>query len=120
MLKEIGKIQSEKKINQGIEVRVKIRKNKTGSRYNDIVFNILHGWGIDNYGSAVNFLWDEKQFERSGNYLIFNDEKMYRADLIELAANNPDIAEQLKNNLQDYWNEIILEAEIDRKPKWGG
>jgi len=120
MLKEIGKIQTEKKINQGIEVRVKIKKNKTGSRYNDVVFNILHGYGIDNYGSAVNFLWDEKQFERSGNYLIFNGEKMYRADLIELAANNINVADLLKEKLQFYWNEIVLEAEIDRKPKWGG
>lgn len=120
MLKEVRKIQSDKKINQGIEVRVKIKKNKTGSRYNDVIFNILHGWGIDNYGSAVNFLWDEQQFERSGNYLIFNNEKMYRADLIEKAANNKNVADFLKEKLQFYWNEIIREAEIDRKPKWGG
>jgi recombination protein RecA len=120
MLKEIGKIQSDKKINQGIEVRVKIKKNKTGSRYNDVVINILHGYGIDNFGSAVNFLWDNSQFERSGNYLVFHDKKMYRSELIELAANDPVVAQELKCDLQDYWNEMILEAEITRKPKWGG
>ena len=120
MLKEIRKITSDKKINQGIEVRVKIKKNKTGSRYNDVEISILHGYGIDNFGSAVNFLWDGGQFERSGNYLVFHEKKMYRAELIELAANNKLIANQLKCDLQDYWNEIILEAEIDRKPKWGG
>ena len=120
MLKEVRKITSDKKINQGIEVRVKIKKNKTGSRYNDVMISILHGYGIDNYASAVNFLWDNDQFERSGNYLVFHDEKMYRADLIELAANNEYVAAQLKCDLQDYWNEIIREAEIERKPKWGG
>ena len=119
MLKEINKITTKAGINQGIEVRVKIKKNKTGSRYNDVNFNILHGWGIDNYGSAVNFLWDNGQFERSGNYLVWHDEKMYRADLIELAANDKEVAEMLKCDLQDYWNELIREAEIDRKPKWG-
>jgi len=120
MLKEVRKITSDKKINQGIEVRVKIKKNKTGSRYNEVMMNILHGYGIDNFGSAVNFLWDNDQFERSGNYLIYYGEKMYRSDLIELAANNADVANQLKGDLQEYWNEIIREAEIDRKPKWGG
>jgi len=119
MLKEIGKITTNAGINQGIEVRVKIKKNKTGSRYNDVNFNILHGWGIDNYGSAVNFLWDNNQFERSGNYLIWEGKNMYRAELIELAANNEDVAQKLKCQLQDCWNELILEAEIDRKPKWG-
>jgi len=120
MLKEIGKIQTDNKINQGIEVRIKIKKNKTGSRYNDVIISILHGYGIDNFGSAVNFLWDHNQFERSGNYLVFHEKKMYRAELIELAANNSIVANQLKCDLQDYWNELILEAEIDRKPKWGG
>jgi recombination protein RecA len=120
MLKEIGKITTKNDINQGIEVKVKIKKNKTGSRYNDVIINILHGYGVDNFGSAVNFLWDHGQFERSGNYLIFHEEKMYRADLIEAAANDSIIANTLKCDLQDYWNELIREAEIDRKPKWGG
>ena len=57
MLKEVRKITSDNKINQGIEVKVKIKRNKTGGRYNDVMMNILHGYGIDNFGSAINFLW---------------------------------------------------------------
>jgi recombination protein RecA len=118
-LREVGKIQSEEKINQGIEVGVRIKKNKTGSRYNDINFDILHGWGIDNYTSAVNFLWDNKALEKSGSYLVFEDKKMYRSELIELCANEEVIANTIKTLLQHHWNGMIERAEIKRKPKWG-
>jgi len=118
MLKEVGKIQSDEKINQGIEVEVRIKKNKTGSRYNNINFDILHGWGIDNYTSAVNFLWDNKALEISGSYLIFEGKKMYRSELIELCAKESVVADTVKILLQNHWNGMIKRAEIKRKPKW--
>jgi recombination protein RecA len=117
-LREIGKIQTEEKINQGIEVGVRIKKNKTGSRYNDVDFDILHGWGIDNYTSAVNFLWDNDALEKSGSYLIFESKKIYRSQLIELCADQPVVARTIKLLLQDHWNKMIKKAEIKRKPKW--
>jgi len=118
-LKERQKITSPNKINQGISVEIKVDKNKTGSRYNQLEFDILHGWGIDNFSSAVNFLWDHSQFERSGNYIIWNKKNYYRKDLIELCASNDSDAAQLKQKMQEYWNELIKEAEVKRKPKWG-
>jgi recombination protein RecA len=117
-LKEIGKIQTDEKINQGIEVGVRIKKNKTGSRYNDVNFDILHGWGIDNYTSAVNFLWDNKAIEKSGNYIIFESKKLYRSQLIQLCAEHKTIAKTVKLLLQNHWNKMIERAEIKRKPKW--
>ena len=118
-LREIGKIESDEKINQGIEVGVRIKKNKTGSRYNDVDFSILHGWGIDNYASAVNFLWDNNAIEKSGSYLVFEDKKLYRTELIKLCAKEQVVASTVKLLLQRHWNSMIKRAEIDRKPKWG-
>lgn len=117
-LKEVGKIESKNKINQGIDVELHITKNKVGSRYNKLTFSILHGYGVDNYSSAVNFLWDQNAIEKSGNYIVWNNKKLYRSELIELTANDPSEAKKLKIMLQDYWNQIIEEASIKRKPKW--
>jgi RecA/RadA recombinase len=117
-LREAGKIQTKEQINQGIEVEVLIDKNKVGARYNKLNFDVLHGWGIDNYGSAVNFLWNHNGFERIGNYIIWNDKKMYRSELIKRAAEEDAVALQLKNILQTFWNQLIANAAIKRKPKW--
>ena len=118
-LKEVGKITNEKNFNQGIEVELLIDKNKIGSRYSKLNFNILHGYGVDNYGSAANFLWDSGGFERNGNYIIWNDKNIYRNALIEQAANDPKTAKQLKETLQSHWNELVKQAEIKRPDKWG-
>ena len=118
-LRETGKIESDEKINQGIEVGVRIKKNKTGSRYNNVDFAILHGWGIDNYTSAVNFLWDNKVFKKSGSYLNWEGKNIYRQDLIDMCAKEKVIASAVKTLLQNHWNGMIERAEIDRKPKWG-
>lgn len=117
-LKESGQITTARGINQGIGVDVHIDKNKIGSRYNTVTFDILHGYGIDNYGSAVNFLWDKNGVEKNGSYLVWNGKNYYKKELITKAANNPETAEELKTRLQEFWNELIAEASIDRKPKW--
>ena len=118
-LREIGKITSEEKFNQGIEVGVRIKKNKTGSRYNDIDFSILHGWGIDNYTSAVNWLWDNGGIEKSGNYCVLDDStKMYRSELIETCVNSKQMRVAIKNLLQNHWNILLKKSEVKRKPKW--
>jgi recombination protein RecA len=126
-LREIGKIQSDYKMNQGIEVGVRIKKNKTGSRYNDVEFAILHGWGIDNFTSAVNFLWDNindeikiKNYEKAHNMIKFQGEKVSRQDLIEICAEDKAVANIIKTMLQDCWNQMVEQSEIKRKPKWGG
>ena len=118
-LKEVGKITSDKGINQGIEVELLIDKNKIGSRYSKLNFNILHGYGVDNYGSAANFLWDNGGFIKNGNYIVWNEKSIYRSQLIEKAANDKVTGDQLKQQLQIYWNQMIAEAAINRKPKWG-
>ena len=119
-LNEVGKITNDKNFNQGIDVELLIDKNKIGSRYSRLNFNILHGYGVDNFGSAVNFLWDSGGFSRSGNYIVWvNEKKYYRKELIEKAVNEPETAEALKALLQNHWNKMVAEAAITRPPKWG-
>ena len=119
-LYEKDKIEAANGINQGIEVEVNVDKNKTGSRYNKVRFDILHGYGIDNLSSAVNFLWDNNGFEISGAYLTWVDgKKYYRSVLIEKAINEPETAQQLKEILQNHWTKMIEEAAIKRPPKYG-
>lgn len=117
-LREVGKITTDQGINQGIEVEVVIDKNKTGSRYNKLNFNVLHGYGVDNFGSAVNFLWDKGGFKKSGSYIEWEGKKLYRSQLIEKAVKEPETAELLKTRLQEHWNQLIKDADIKRPPKW--
>lgn len=118
-LNEKDQIKSEHGINQGIEAGIHITKNKTGSRYNDVNIDIIHGYGIDNYGSTINYLWDNDVLEKSGAYVELPDTtKMYRKELIELMATNGQIQAYYKNMLQEYWDKIIEESEIKRVPKY--
>ena len=118
-LTEKDQIKSEYGINQGIEAGIHITKNKTGSRYNDVNINILRGYGIDNYGSTVNFLWDKNILEKAGAYVVLpDDRKIYCKDLIELMATDVEIQIYYKTMLQNYWNDIIEKSEIKRVPKY--
>lgn len=117
---ETGPILAKNNFVQGIECDVELTKNKVGGqKYYRTPLSILHGYGIDNFSSAINFLWDQKGIEIEGSYINWNGKKYHRAELIEKIANGPDYdKDQLKAMLQNHWNKMVKEAEITRKPKW--
>jgi len=119
-MKELNKIvHPQTKMIQGIEAEIHVTKNKTGERYNDLALNILHGYGVDNFGSAVNYLWDNKLLDISGNFVNWNNKKIYRTALIELAANDPATAQEIKKMWQYHWIQQIEKAKPNRPTKWG-
>lgn len=108
------------KMIQGIEADIHVTKNKVGERYNNLTLNIIHGYGVDNVGSAVNYLWDNKVLKVEGAYLHYEGKKMYRSTLIDLGRNEKSIALSLKSLWQSHWNEQVEKSKIDCPPKWGG
>ena len=82
-------------------------------------FDILHGYGVDNFGSAVNFLWEKNKIEKKGAYVVWEDKSIYKSELINKAANDLKTAKQLKDLLQRSWYELIKESAIKRPPKYG-
>jgi RecA/RadA recombinase len=120
-LREAGKItHSSTGMIQGIEAEILVTKNKVGERYNNLTLNILHGYGVDNLGSAVNYLWDNKLLKIEGAYLNWEGKKMYRSSLIEWASKEASIAEAIKALWQAHWQEQVEKSKPNRPPKWGG
>ncbi len=126
-LYEAGKIESSKGIVQGIEVRVGVEKNKVGERYHKVNFNILHGYGIDNISSMIDFLWEKGGFEKSGAYVVWkgkdgSEKKLHRSELGKIADNDKWVYNKLVSMCQETWDEMLEEAKksILRNKKWGG
>lgn len=118
-MREVGKItHPQTKMNQGMEVEVQITKNKVGDRYNKLNFNILGGHGVDNIGSAIDFLKAHKQIEQRGAYLDWKGENFHREDLIDLALEDESVATELRNMWQNTWTNLIELSKIKRPPKW--
>lgn len=126
-LYEAGKIESNRGIVQGIEVRVGVEKNKVGERYHKVTFNILHGFGIDNISSMIDFLWEKGGFEKSGAYVVWkgkdgSEKKLHRSELGKIADNDKWVYNKLVSMCQETWDEMLEEAKksIVRNKKWGG
>ena len=119
-LYERGKLKASNDIITGIKVEVVVTKNKIGSRYNNAKFNILHGYGIDNIGSALDFM-AEKKWAEAGRWYKLGEISKSKKDWIAEADDNPKIENFIKEQLQLCWNNMIDEAalEVQRKPKYG-
>jgi hypothetical protein len=119
-LRETGKIvHPATKMIQGIETEILVTKNKVGERYNNLNLDIIHKYGVDNVGSAVHYLWDNKVFKIEGSYLHWEGKKMYQSALIDLGRNEKSVANALKDMWQAHWNEQVAKSEIICPPKWG-
>jgi recombination protein RecA len=117
-MREAGKItHKDTKLNQGIEVELHITKNKLGERYNKLKFSILHGHGVDNVGSAIDFLLEYGVLQRNGAYINWNGQNILREELIELSFEE-DIMSELKVMMQNTWNNLMEITKVKRPPKW--
>jgi RecA/RadA recombinase len=118
-MREVGKITHPKtKMNQGMEVEVQITKNKLGDRYNRLNFNIINGHGVDNIGSAIDFLKEYKIIEQNGAYLKYQGENILRDNLIDLALTDDSVAEDIRNQWQNTWLNLVEMSKPNRPAKW--
>jgi len=119
-LNEVKKItHKDTKMNQGIEVELNITKNKVGERYNKLKFNILSGYGIDNIGSAIDFLLEYGIIKMNGAYINWNGENIYKEELIQAAIEDAALLQELKDMMQRTWTNLLEESKVKRPTKWG-
>jgi RecA/RadA recombinase len=119
-MNEIKKItHKDTKMNQGIEVELNITKNKVGERYNRLRFNILSGYGVDNVGSAVDFLLEYGIIKMNGAYVNWKGDNIYKEELIQAAIEDPTLLQELKDMMQRTWLNLLEESRIKRPTKWG-
>lgn len=105
-------------VTTGIEVKAKVKKNRAWRPFREADFNILFEHGIDNIGSMVDFLIDNKFYLKSGNGKItYGAETYSREDFIQLVENT-NKEQEVREAVKLMWDKIEDDAKIIRKPKY--
>lgn len=113
----VGAITSTNKRKIGAEALIKVTKNKVTGKKRNVKFSIFDGYGIDDIGSMIDFLIEEKVWSGGGKKGVdtngdIYDEPMQRTKLIDYIEEN-EMEKKLKKLVTRVW----LEIEEDLKPK---
>ena len=109
-------------IQQGVVVKVRIRKNRFTGRDRQAEIPIYHSHGIDDVGSCVDYLIDEKAWSKSGNGFVEAvglgpTIKLRRDDLIRKIEGD-DLVDDLRALVQKCWDEVERDCEVARKKRY--
>lgn len=104
----------------GIVTRVTVKKNRLTGKEWSVTVPMYWSSGVDDVGSMVDFLVDEKHWKRNQDGIIKADEFKHiagREALIQYIE-----AENLEKDLQqitaDVFNEIVEACKVERKPRY--
>ena len=107
-----------KKRQLGVESKIKVKKNRITGRERTVTVPIYHSFGIDDVGSCVDYLLDEKywtkgdEIKAKGLGIKGSRKKIIR--LIEKQSLEKDLHELVG----DVWNEIEEACVINRKKRY--
>ncbi len=104
----------------GIQVRVKIKKNRLTGRKRQVDLTIYHTYGIDDIGSNIDYLIDEGHWKKDTGGSIKAPEFEFagkRAALIKLVEEE-NKEKVLKSIVGEVWNDIEEACEVRRKPRY--
>jgi len=106
----------------GVKVRVSIKKNRLTGMERSVDVPIYHSFGIDEVGSLVDYLVDEKVWPKTSNGFIEAAGlgpavKLRRDDLIR-KIEEEELVDDLRALAQRTWSEIEGECEVIRKRRY--
>ena len=105
----------------GIMSRIKVKKNRLTGKERTIEVPIYHSYGIDDLGGIVNFLVNEGHWEGS------EEKQTVVAPEFDFGGQQDDLVQwvqkenkedELKDIATNYWNEIELACQVERKRKY--
>ena len=106
----------------GILSKIQVKKNRVTGLDKVVEVPILRSYGIDDIGSCIDYLVEEKTWKKSGNTVIATgfgpDLRMMRDKLIDHVEEN-DMIDDLRLLCQSTHNEIEEACRAKRKPKYG-
>ena len=114
-LAEIEKLKNKDRI-VGVGIKAKIKKNKIAKPFREAIFPILFGYGIDDMGSMVDFLKDNKVCV-AGNRFEWQEKTYSREDFIKFIENN-NLENEIKKLVKQTWDKLEFESQIIRKSKY--
>lgn len=104
----------------GTQVRVAVKKNRYKGKDRTIEIPIYHSYGIDDVGSCVDFLVEEKHWKKTKGAINAEEfNKVWkRTQLIE-HIEDEGLQMDLREIVADVWEEIEEACELKRKPRYG-
>lgn len=117
-----GKIEKEiqgKKRLLGHKVRIKVEKNRINGKARDVVLSFVPGFGIDEIGSMLDWLTEEKYLVVSGGRIKspWYEAAYYREELIKRIEDDNREGE-LRQFLQESWDDLESKLTITRKARY--
>lgn len=103
----------------GSRVKADVKKNKLTGKLRDVEFDIFYDHGVDDIGSIIDFMVDEKVWAKSGNNINATefDIALNRAALItHIEANNLEY--KLIETVTMAWKSIEDSLLLHRKPRY--
>lgn len=105
----------------GRKVRAKVSKNHITHKRRECPLWVYDHFGIDDTKSNIEFLVEEKVFNKLGAYInpegLYDEEKFYKKDLIKVIEENGD-EKKLASLVQEAWLDIERELMLDRKRRY--
>jgi len=106
----------------GVVVGVTVKKNRLTGKERSVEVPIFHSCGIDDVGSCVDYLIDEKAWSKSGNGFVEAVGlgpiiKLRRDDLIRKIEGD-DLVDDLRMLVQKCWDEVERACEVVRKKRY--
>lgn len=117
--KAIRKDVGEKKIQQGVLVKVRTKKNRIMGRDRTVEMPIYHSYGIDDLESCIDYLLEWGHWKKNAGKI--------NAKELELVGSKEDLIQQieeigmenaLRRLVGKVWNGIEKSVEVQRKPRY--
>lgn len=109
-----------KKRIQGTLCSLRVKKNRISGKDRNVTMPIYPSYGIDDTGSCIDYLVDEKHWSRSGSLIQAEDfevEPMKRESLIKwIESENKE--RELRKIVGRVWNEIENKIALKRKKRY--
>lgn len=116
-LYEKGKIK-EGNLPTGLEIKAKIKKNKVWKPFREVDFNILFEYGIDDISSNIDYLIENKYYEKNSTGRILFENKIFsREDFIQFMMQN-NREDEIRRNVKSIWDSLEEKSKVYRKPKY--
>lgn len=109
----------DKDLRIGSHVRVQVNKNKLTGKYREVTFPIYNDYGIDDTASCVNFMVDEKFWNKDGHSIeaVDLDLKLRKTELIAHIEEN-GLERKLQRAVGRAWKEREDSIKLHRKKRY--
>ncbi len=111
-IRRIGQIKESADNVLGNRTRVKVVKNKVAPPFKVVEFDIMYGKGISKSGEILDLGVEFGVVKKAGSWFSYNNEKLGqgRDSVKNLIEDNPELAEELENQIKAIINGDVKEA----------